>query len=481
MKYNVTIGLEVHCELKSVSKVFSSAPNAYSEEANTQLSVIDLAFPGILPVVNKEAVKKALTVATALHCKTPEYMVFDRKNYYYPDLPKGFQITQMHDPVGIDGYLDVYVDDQVKRVLIHDTHLEEDTASLDHFDGYSLIDYNRSGVPLLETVTEPCMHSADEALAFLDSLRRLFLYTGVSEARTELGQMRCDVNVSLALPDATELGTKVEMKNINSFNNVKEAIEYEIKRQSDMLDRGEPIIMETRRYDDTTMKTYRMRSKVEAVDYKYFIEPNIPPIRITESLKQEVVDNLPELPFEKINKYMDEYELSLYDAKVIVKDKDVAQYFEHVIEKGKDPKMVANWLTTRILGYLSKAECSITEITFTEDRLVELLDFIDSKKISTKQAKDVFFKCVEEDKLPKQVVKESGMEQITDEGQIRTMIREVLEENRETALEYNPEKGRMLDFFIGQTMKKSRGKANPGMASKILQEELLRFKEENNG
>ncbi len=475
MEYDVTIGLEVHCELKSTSKVFSPSPNTYSENPNTNISVIDLGFPGILPVVNKGVIKKALTVATALNCETPEYMIFDRKNYYYPDLPKGYQITQLHHPVGINGYLDVYVEDKVKRIYIHDTHLEEDTASLDHYDKYSLIDYNRCGVPLLETVTEPCMHSIDEALAFLESLKRLFLYTDVSDAKTELGQIRCDVNVSLAPKGSKELGVKVEMKNINSFYNVKMALESEIKRQTELLNNGMEIEMETRRYDEATMQTYRMRSKEEAIDYKYFIEPNIPPIKLSYELKNEVKEALPELAFSKITRYINEYGLSLVDAKTIAKDKNIATYYENIVNKGKDPKMVSNWVTTRVLGYLSKDEITISEFNFTEDKMIELLDFIESGKISTKQAKDIFYKCIEENKTPKKVVKESGMEQITDEEEIRKIVLEVLDENSDVAKDYNPEKGRMLDFFIGQTMKKSRGKANPGVATKVLKEELLKY------
>ena len=476
MEYDVTIGLEVHCELKSTTKVFSPSPNTYSEKPNTNISVIDLAFPGILPVVNKGVIKKALTVATALNCETPEYMIFDRKNYYYPDLPKGYQITQMHYPVGTNGYLDIYVEDKVKRIYIHDTHLEEDTASLDHYDKYSLIDYNRCGVPLLETVTEPCMHSIDEALSFLESLKRLFLYTNVSDAKTELGQIRCDVNVSLAPKGSNKLGVKVEMKNINSFYNVKMALESEIKRQTELLNNGMKIEMETRRYDESTMQTVRMRSKEDAIDYKYFIEPNIPPIKLTDELKSEVKESLPELAFSKMTRYINEYGLSLVDAKTIVKDKDIATYYENIVNRGKDPKIVSNWLTTRVLGYLSKEEITISKFNFTEDRMIELLEYIETGKISTKQAKDVFYKCIEENKNPKKVIKESGMEQITDEEEIRKIVLEVLEENKEVAKDYNPEKGRMLDFFIGQTMKKSRGKANPEVATKVLKEELEKLK-----
>ena len=286
--YKVVIGLEVHCELSSNSKNFSGAENSYSSYPNSNVATVDMGFPGILPVANKEAVKKALKMAMALHCETPDIITFDRKNYFYPDLPKGYQITQMNKPVGINGYVMINVDGVDKKVLIHDTHLEEDTASLDHFGTYSLIDYNRAGVPLLETVTEPCLHSAKEAVAFLEALRNMFLYCGTSEARSDQGQMRCDVNISLMEEGATEFGTKVEMKNINSFNNVKEAIEYEIKRQTEVLSSGGKIVQETRRYDDTDMCTYSMRSKVDAVDYKYFVEPNIPPIKVTEDFLEEL-------------------------------------------------------------------------------------------------------------------------------------------------------------------------------------------------
>ena len=474
-KYDVTIGLEVHCEVKSTSKMFSPSPNSYNENPNENISEVDLGFPGILPIANLEAVKKSVLMAMALNCELPEKMFFDRKNYYYPDLPKGYQITQNTKPVGVNGYVDVYVGEEVKRITIHDIHLEEDTASLDHYDTYSLIDYNRAGVPLLETVTEPCIHSADEALAFLDALRRIFLYTDISEARTDRGQMRCDVNISLAPKGSNKLGTKVEMKNINSFSNVKEAIEYEIKRQSEMLDNGEPIVMETRRYDDTTCKTYRMREKVENLDYKYYVEPNIPPFRLTEDFINEIKEKLPMLQFERINKYINEYELSLYDATILTKNIETALYFEEVISKGIEPKIAANWINTRILGYINKEEISITDCTFTTDSLVELIGYINKNTISTKQAKDVFYKCLEENKKPSVVIKENNMEQITNTDDIRNIILEVINENMEVAKTFDPEKGRMLDFFVGQVMKKTRGKANPSAASEILKEELLKL------
>ena len=476
-KYEVTIGLEVHCEVKTNSKMFSSSPNNYNETANENISEVDMGFPGILPVANMEAVKKSIMMSIALNCKQPEYMYFDRKNYYYPDLPKGYQITQNTEPVGINGYINVFVGDEVKKILIHDIHLEEDTASLDHYETYSLIDYNRCSVPLLETVTEPCIHSADEALAFLDALRRIFLYTGISEARTDRGQMRCDVNISLAPIGSDKLGTKVEMKNINSFSNVKDAILYEIKRQSEALDNGEAIIMETRRYDDSTGKTYRMREKVEGVDYKYYVEPNIPPFKITKELIEELKEKLPMLQYDRIIKYMNDYELSLYDATILTKNLETSLYFEEVISKGIDPKLGANWINTRILGYVNKEEISINDCTFKTEDLVELITYINKGTISTKQAKDVFYKCLEENKKPSVVIKENNMEQITDESAILSVIKEVIEENRTLAESYDPERGRTVDFFVGQVMKKTRGKANPKAAMDLIKEELMKLKE----
>jgi len=472
MKYEVTVGLEVHCELNTTSKVFSGAENSYDAEPNSKLSAIDLAFPGIMPVVNKEAVKKSLMVALAINCKTPSAMMFDRKNYYYPDLPKGFQITQMNDPVGVEGYLDVFVNDEVKRVTIQDTHLEEDTASLDHYDGFSLIDYNRACVPLLETVTDPCIHSADEAVAFLEELRRIFIYTGVSEAKSEKGQMRCDVNVSIAPVGSDELGTKVEMKNINSFADVRDAILYEIKRQTEALENGEEIIMETRRFDDKTGKTYRMRSKVDAVDYKYFIEPNLPPIKISDAWLEEIRDEIPMLAFERANKYMDDFDLPQYDAIILVKEKDIADYFEECLKSGINAKIISNFINTRVIGYLTKHEIGIKDFYLTPTMLCDLLGSVEKGTISSKQGKDIFFKCLEEKKDPKTIISENNMEQITDNEEIRKLILEVIEENKETAMEYNPEKTRMIDFFVGQLMKKTRGKANPKIAMDLFREEL---------
>ena len=306
--YKTVIGLEVHCELKSNSKNFSSARNYFSDIPNSNVSVVDLGMPGILPVVNMGAVKNSIKMALAMNCKVPKYLTFERKNYFYPDLPKGYQITQFKNPIGTDGYVIINVNGKEKKVLIHDTHLEEDTASMDHYNDYSLLDYNRCGVPLLETVTEPCLNSADEAVAFLETLRNIFLYTDTSYARSDKGQIRCDVNVSLMTEDAKELGTRVEIKNINSFSGVKEAIIIEVARQTEVLNSGGHIEQETRRYDENAHATYTMRSKEDAIDYRYFTDPNLPPIEIDSNWINEIKGEIPVLPNERFNTYVNKYE-----------------------------------------------------------------------------------------------------------------------------------------------------------------------------
>ena len=467
--YNVTIGLEVHCEVKTNSKNFSSARNTYSEYPNENIDTVDIGLPGILPVANKEAFRKSLKMALALNCKTPDIVMFDRKNYYYPDLPKGYQITQMEKPVGVDGYVMINVNGKDLKVGIHDIHLEEDTASMEHFSDYSLIDYNRAGVPLLETVTTPSIHSADEAIAFLEALKGIFLYTGVSEARTDRGQMRVDVNISLSKDDT--LGTRTEMKNINSFNNVRLAIETEIKRQTEVLESGGVILQETRRFDEEKMETFPMRSKVDAVDYKYYIEPNIPPIKIDDSWIEEIKKDIPMLQFDRVVKYMGDYNLSRYDSEIIVKDKSVSDYFEETIKLGCNPKSSANWITSVILGHLNKNELKITDIYLTPKMLVELITMVDSGKISSKQSKQVFIKCLEDSIEPSKVVKELGMTQITDDKTIRDIVVKVLDEHPLLIEDHRKGKN-TFDFFVGQVMKATRGQANPGITANIIREEI---------
>ena len=473
MKYKVVVGLEMHCELKSNSKVFSSAENSYNELANANVRPVDMAFPGTLPVVNKECVRKALLMSMVLNCKQPEYMYFDRKNYYYPDLPKGFQITQMHDPVGVDGNITIECDDYEKNVLIHDIHLEEDAASLDHYYDTSLIDYNRAGVPLLELVTEPCLSSAEEAVAFLETMRRIYQYCGVSEADTKKGQIRCDVNVSIMDPDATELGTKVEIKNINSFGNVYDAIIYEVKRQSELKDAGryDEVVQETRRFDEETGTTIHMRSKVDAIDYKYFVEPNIPKYKIDKKWLDEIRKDIPMLPRERKNKYINEYGLSEYDANIIIKEKEYADYFEKCISLGMDKKQAANWLIVQIIAYLSKYEITLQDFYLTPEYLNQIISELDKGTISSKQAKEIFFKSLEENKEPKNFISKENS-QISDKGELESIIDNILNNNIAQVEAYKSGKTNLFDYFVGQVMKETRGKANPTITKEILKDKL---------
>ena len=471
--YKATIGLEIHCEFETKSKVFSPADNSYNDAPNVNVAEQDLGFPGILPVLNEESIKSALKVAMALNCRTPDEIIFDRKNYYYPDLPKGYQITQFHKPVGVGGYIDIEMEDGIKRITIQDIHLEEDSASLDHYDDYSLIDYNRAGRTLVEMVTDPCIHSKEEALKLLETYRSIILYCGVSQARSDRGQMRCDVNVSVSNTD--ELGQKVEMKNINSFYNVGRAIDYEIKRQTEVLESGGVVEQETRRFDDETGETYKMRSKADAIDYKYFIEPNIPPVPVTEEYLDEIRKTIPMLQLERKQKYMSDYDLSAYDSDVLVKTKEISDFFNECVIIGTDPKKACNWITGMLMGYLNEADISIYDVPVKPEMIKELIQLVDNKTISSKQAKEVFEDMIESGNNPKEIVKEKGMMQITDDSAIHDVVMEVLKENDEQARDYNPEKTRMIDFFVGQVMKKTRGKANPAKTMEILREELPKY------
>ena len=473
MAYKAVIGLEFHCEMKSNTKVFSNARNSFSKVANENIAPVDMAFPGTLPVVNKTCVKKALMMSMILNCKQPEFMEFDRKNYYYPDLPKGYQLTQFFNPVGVDGKIEIDVNGTKKEVFIHDIHLEEDAASLDHYYNTSTIDYNRAGVPLLELVTEPCLHSADEALAFLEHIKSIYEYTDISECDTKHGQIRADVNVSIMDENDTEFGTKVEVKNVNSFDAIRKTINYEIKRQSELKDAGryDEVVQETRRWDDESGTTIHMRSKADAIDYKYFTEPNIPKFRITKELLDEVRSKIPVLAHERKEKYINEYGLSEYDAGVLTKDKKISDYFEECVKLNCDPKSACNWITTRVLGELNKSEeNTIDDLFIRPNMIVELVSLVNDKKISSDQAKKVFTKMLEENLTPKEIVKKYDMEVIEDANLIESLVNEVITENAKAIEDYHNGRTNMLDYLVGQVMKKSKGKANPIEAkSKMLE------------
>ncbi len=469
-KYKVSIGLEMHCEFKSKSKVFSNALNEYSEIPNINVNAIDMAFPGILPTINKECVRKSILMAMILNCQIPKYLYFDRKNYYYPDLPKGYQITQMNNPIGINGNLIIECNGEEKNILIHDIHLEEDTASLDHYSDATLINYNRAGVPLLELVTEPCLSSADEAVAFLEEVRRIYQYADISDADIKKGQIRCDVNVSIS--DNDELGTRVEVKNVNSIANVYETINYEIKRQSELKDLGryDEVLQETRRFDEETGTTIRMRSKEDAIDYKYFVEPNIPKFKITEEWKDEIKKNIPMLPRERKHMYINEYNLSEYDANIIIKNKDYAEYYEECVNLGMDKKQVANWLIVQIIAYLKQEDITLKDFYLKPNLLKQILSELEKGNISSKQAKEIFNKSLENKKEPKEFIKDNT--QISDKEELVTIIENILNNNLKQIEDYKNGKTNLFDYFVGQVMKETRGKANPVMTKEILKDKL---------
>lgn len=480
-KYKALIGIEMHCEISETNtKVFSSAKNTYTDIPNSNIRPVDMAFPGTLPVVNKEAVRKALMASIILNCKQPDYIYFERKNYYYPDLPKGYQITQETKPapVGIYGEIKYELGEEVKIAKINNIHLEEDTAGMNHYDGYSTIDYNRAGVPLLELVTEPTFHSADETVAFLETMRSIYQYAGISEADSKKGQIRCDVNVSIMDESLDETnpdnyGTKVEIKGVNSFSAVRDAINYEINRQIELKETGKYDEMEqqTRRWDDLSGTTIYMRGKVDAIDYKYFVEPNIPKIKLSSTWLEEIRNSIPPLASTRKEKYISEYGLSARDARIIVKEKALADYFEETINLGSKPQSVANWLISIILGHLNKMELNIKDLFLTPSMLKGLIDMVETNKISIKQAKEILPKALEEGKDPVKLVSELGVTQITDESEILKIITEVIQENQ-TQLEAYKQNPKLFDYFIGQVMKKSRGKANPAITAKLLKTEL---------
>ena len=481
-KYKVLIGLEMHCEISETNtKVFSSAENSYNDVPNSNIRPVDMAFPGTLPVVNKEAVRKALMASMILGCKQPEYMYFERKNYYYPDLPKGFQITQETKPapVGIYGKLDFECNGEVKTVRINNLHLEEDAASSDHYSSYSTIDYNRAGVPLLELVTEPDIHSADEAVAFLETMRSIYQYSNISEADSKKGQIRCDVNVSIMdkdkdETDASNWGTKIEIKNVNSFGGVRDAINYEIERQIEAKEDGtyDEMEQQTRRWDEESGTTIYMRSKVDAIDYKYFVEPNIPKFKISKELLEEIRKAIPKLAGERKEIYINEYNLSDYDATNLVKEREISDYFEETLKEEVDPKMASNWITSVILGHLNKNDISIKQIFVTPVMLSELIKMVDSGKISSNQAKEVLYKALMDEKEPSKIVEEEGMQQIGDEDSIKTIVLEVLEEQPNAIEQYKNGRTNIVDFLVGQVMKKTRGQANPAMTRTMMIEEI---------
>lgn len=467
----LVIGLEMHAEMKSTTKVFSPSSNVYNKMANVNINEIDLAFPGFMPSLNEECVKKAVEMALILKCDVAKYMIFDRKNYYYPDLPKGYQITQNTRPVGINGNLEVSLNGSKFNVEILDIHLEEDAAALDHLPTFSLIDYNRAGVPLLETVTAPCMHSADEAIAFLETMCRIYKYTGISEADTKKGQIRCDVNVNLMDDNGNYITPKVEIKNVNSLANVKLAILYEEKRQLESLKNNEPLYQETRRFDETSGTTIHMRSKADAIDYKYFVEPNIPPYEITDDFIENIRKTIPVLADIRKDNYMNNLGLDEYNANILIKEINIANYFEKCVEVGIKPIIAANYINGIITSYINEKDININDFYLKPEYLKQINDAKESGILSSKGVKEVFYKSLEEEKEPKNFISKEDA-QVSDENLIESIIDNILSSHEKEITEYKNGRTNIFDFFVGQVMKETRGKANPIITKDLLHKKL---------
>lgn len=467
----LVIGLEMHAEMKSTTKVFSPSSNVYNKMANVNINEIDLAFPGFMPSLNEECVKKAVEMALILKCDVAKYMIFDRKNYYYPDLPKGYQITQNTRPVGINGNLEVSLNGSKFNVEILDIHLEEDAAALDHLPTFSLIDYNRAGVPLLETVTAPCMHSADEAIAFLETMCRIYKYTGISEADTKKGQIRCDVNVNLMDDNGNYITPKVEIKNVNSLANVKLAILYEEKRQLESLKNNEPLYQETRRFDESSGTTIHMRSKADAIDYKYFVEPNIPPYEITDDFVENIRKTIPVLADARKDNYMNNLGLDEYNANILIKDINIANYFEKCVEVGIKPIIAANYINGIITSYINEKDININDFYLKPEYLKQINDAKESGILSSKGVKEVFYKSLEEKKEPKNFISKEDA-QVSDENLIESIIDRILSSHEKEITEYKNGRTNIFDFFVGQVMKETRGKANPIITKDLLHKKL---------
>ncbi|UMZ74530.1 Asp-tRNA(Asn)/Glu-tRNA(Gln) amidotransferase subunit GatB [Natranaerofaba carboxydovora] len=471
--YETVIGLEVHAELLTDTKIFCGCSTEFGKKPNENVCPICLGMPGTLPVLNKNVLDLAVTAGLALNCEIAEFSKFDRKNYFYPDLPKAYQISQFDLPIARNGYIEVEVEGEKKKVRINRIHMEEDAGKLVHAaGGDSMVDFNRTGVALIEIVTEPDIRSPKEAKAYLEALKNILQYTEVSDCKMEEGSLRCDANVSIMPKGSDEFGTKTEVKNMNSFKAVEKALEYEVERQMEALEYGEEIVQETRRWDESKQVTISMRSKEEAHDYRYFPEPDLPPIVMKESELERIRANIPELPKEKKERFVSEYNLSDYDAGVLTSDKKIADYFDECAKKSENPKKPANWIMGDLLRVLNEENREIDEIKITSDMLVELCKLEEDGTISSKIAKEVFEEMYKNGDKPEEVVEKKGLKQISDQGEIEQFVEEVIEENPETIEDIRNGKDKAMGFLVGQVMKKSKGKANPQMVNDLLKEKI---------
>jgi aspartyl-tRNA(Asn)/glutamyl-tRNA(Gln) amidotransferase subunit B len=473
-KYETVIGLEVHVELHTNTKIFCGCSTEFGAPPNSHTCPVCLGHPGVLPVLNKQAVDYAMKAAMALNCEIGDVSKFDRKNYFYPDSPKAYQISQFDQPIGLNGYIDIEVDGKTKRIGITRLHLEEDAGKLTHIDGgfASLVDFNRVGTPLIEIVSEPEISSPEEAKAYLEKMRAIMQYCDVSDVKMEEGSMRCDANISLRPAGQKEFGIRAELKNMNSFRGVLRGLEYEQYRQAEILDDGGQVVQETRRWDEAQGKTFSMRGKEEAHDYRYFPDPDLVTLHIDQAWKDRIRASIPELPDARKARYTEEFGLPSYDASVITSSKEIADLFEDSLKYTQDAKSVANWIMGDLLGHLNSTGQQLAEVKLTGQGLGEMIGLIEKGTISSKIAKTVFKEMLTSGKLPAQVVEEQGLVQISDEGAILAIVNEVIADNPASVEDYKAGKEKAIGFLVGQVMKRSKGKANPGLANKLLVEAL---------
>ena len=474
MHFETVIGLEVHVELKTDSKIFSPSPAHFGAEPNTNTNVIDLGYPGVLPVVNKRAVEWGMKAAMALNMTVARESKFDRKNYFYPDNPKAYQISQFDQPIGENGWIDIEVNGETKRIGITRAHLEEDAGKLTHKNGYSLVDLNRQGTPLIEIVSEPDIRTPEEAYAYLEKLRSIIQYIEVSDVKMEEGSMRCDANISIRPYGQDEFGTKTELKNLNSFTFVKKGLEYEEKRQEQVILSGGVINQETRRFDETTGTTKLMRVKEGSDDYRYFPEPDIVPMIISDEWMEEVRKTIPELPDARQRRYQEELGLPAYDAHVLTLTKEMSDMFEETVALGADPKLASNYLMVDVNAYLNKVQKELKDTAFTAEGLAGMIKLITDGTISSKIAKKVFAELIEHGGDAAQIVKEKGLVQVSDSGQLLAWVNEALDNNPKSIEDYKNGRDRAIGFLVGQIMKASKGQANPQMINKMLLEEIAK-------
>ncbi len=480
--YTIVIGLEVHAELMTKTKLFCSCSTSFGNEANSQVCPICLGLPGTLPVLNEKAVEFAVKAGSALNCEIANFSKFDRKNYFYPDLTKAYQISQYEMPICRYGQVEFFVNGVKKVVGINRVHMEEEAGKSVHSGAtitdseFSLEDYNRCGIPLIEIVSEPDMRSPEEARIYMETLRNILRYANVSDCKMEEGSLRCDANISLMPKGATKFGTRSEIKNMNSFKAVQKALEYEALRQAELLDAGKKVVQETRTWDDSAGITMSMRSKEEAHDYRYFPEPDLVPIVLTDEYIQNLKDSLPELPVAKLNRYLNELELPPYDAELITANKDLADYFEAVLEYYKDAKVVSNWLMGEFMRLINEQGLEIDQVKVKPKDLAAMFTLQDKGVISSKIAKTVFEDMFKTGKDPDAVVKEKGLVQISDVSEIENIVQDVIKNNPAPVSQYLEGKEKVLGFLVGQVMKFSHGKANPQMANEYLKKALDKLK-----